>query len=157
MNEKKYQISAIRKTATKISKLMSGGWRKSKPLCQKPGVPCWTPVLVYFLLRWSSPRPTTWVGKGLFRLQLTVHYEMKSVQKFKAGAEAEAMKQCWVLAYSSWLVQTAFLYHSEPCAQVAPLIVGCTHVQRWPIEKMSHRLAYRPMCQKCFLKWGILF
>lgn len=52
MNEKKYQISAIRKTATKISKLMSGGWRKSKPLCQKPGVPCWTPVLVYFLLRW---------------------------------------------------------------------------------------------------------
>lgn len=68
--------------------------------------------------------------KVLFILQLTVHSEMKSGQKFKAGAEAGALKEGWVLAYSSWLVQTAFLYHSEPCAQVAPLIVGCTHPHR---------------------------
>lgn len=46
---------------------------------------------------------------------------------------------------------------SEPCAQVAPLIVGCTHPHRWPIEKMSHRLAYRPMWRERFLEWGILF
>lgn len=58
-------------------------------------------------------------------LQLTVHYEMKAGQKFKAGAGAEAMKECWVLAYSSWLVQTVV-----PCALLAPLKVGCTHPHR---------------------------
>jgi hypothetical protein len=55
--------------------------------------------------------------KGLFGLHfhITLHYQRKSGQELKqgrsleAGANAEAMEGCRLLACSSWLVQPAFL------------------------------------------------
>ena len=56
--------------------------------------------------------------KGLFNLinfQLIVHHwrksgeELKQGRSLEAGADAEAMEGCHLLAYSSWLALPAFL------------------------------------------------
>jgi hypothetical protein len=71
--------------------------------------------LVYELgllwLRWSTETKTTRGRKGLFGLyvHITVHPRGKSGQELKqygnleAGADAEAMEECCLLVFSSWL------------------------------------------------------
>jgi len=57
----------------------------------------------------------TWGGKGLCSsyFHITVHYQRKSGQELKqgrtleAGADAEAMQYCTLVACSSWLTQLA--------------------------------------------------
>jgi hypothetical protein len=59
----------------------------------------------------------TWGGKGLFGLcfGITVHCQRKSGQALKqarnleAGADAEAIEGCCLLACSPWLAQSAFI------------------------------------------------
>jgi hypothetical protein len=64
----------------------------------------------------------TWGGKGLFGLHFHSIIKSKSGQEFKqgrnlqAGADAEATEQCYLLAYSLWLAQPAFLQNPGPPA-----------------------------------------
>jgi hypothetical protein len=59
----------------------------------------------------------TWAGKGSFGLHfhITVHHQRKSGQEIKqgwnleAGADAEAIEGCCLLACSTWLAQPSFL------------------------------------------------
>jgi hypothetical protein len=59
----------------------------------------------------------SWGGKGLFSLHIhiAVHHQRKSGQELthsrnlEAGVDAEAMKECCLLACFPWLAQLAFL------------------------------------------------
>ena len=80
--------------------------------------------------------------------------ELKQGRNLEAGADAEAMDGCCLLACSPWFAQSAFLYHPGPPAQ------GWHHSQRagplshQPLtKKMAYRLAYSPILERHFLNW----
>jgi hypothetical protein len=55
------------------------------------------------------------LGKKEFKF--TLQFKNLSPREVRAGADVEAMEECCLLAYSSWLAQPAFLLHPGPSAQ----------------------------------------
>lgn len=54
-------------------------------------------------------------GKGLFQLITVWSHTLSLMEvraRLEAGAEAETIEECCLLAYCSWLVQPAFLYNN---------------------------------------------
>lgn len=54
-------------------------------------------------------------GEGLF--QFAVPYHRPSLTEVRAGANAEARAECYLLTCSPWLAQPPFLLNSGPPAQ----------------------------------------
>jgi hypothetical protein len=53
-----------------------------------------------------------------------------------SGTEAEAIEECTFLAYSAWLTQPIFLYHSGTSAKgVEPLKVCWALLYKTPVKK----------------------
>jgi hypothetical protein len=99
------------------------------PLVGTPQNTCVYPSYIYMymhivLVRVSIPalckhhgRDTSWGGKGLCSLHfhIAIHHQRKSGQELtqgrdlEAGADAEAVEGCCLLACFPWLAQLAFL------------------------------------------------
>lgn len=107
----------------------------------------------------------TWAEKNLFSSQVTIHPWGNPKQELKAGTEVEKMEECCVLAFSSWLIQLAFLYNPRLSATTQDDLPrgGATHnglcssTTIINLKKISHRSAYSPIKWKHFLNQGSLF
>jgi hypothetical protein len=98
-------------------------------------------------------------GKGLLgvHFQIIVHHWRKSGQELKqdwnleAGADAEAMEGCCLLACLSWLAQHAFLYNQDHWPRYGTTDLGRALPHQSLIEKMPNRFAYSPIVWQLFL------
>jgi hypothetical protein len=112
--------------------------------CHKMSCPC------------PPPKKTTCRRKGLFSLHfhITAHHlravraETQQDRNLEAGADAEAMKESCLLAWSLCLAQ--------PVTAPGPAAQGWHHAHQSLTGKMLCWLAYSPVSWRQFHNWGSL-
>ena len=72
-------------------------------------------------------------------------------RNLEAGAGAEAMEGCCLLACSSWLVQPAFLQNPGPQPEIASSTMDWALSHLPAINKMPYKLAYSLILWRHFL------
>lgn len=102
----------------------------------------------------SIPKPkTTCVRKGLFQLIILRSQSLREAREgtqsrnLDVGSEEEVMGECYVLACSSWLAQTASLWTNHQPG-------GGTAISHQSSFKKIHN---RPILWRHFLSWVSLF
>jgi hypothetical protein len=88
--------------------------------------------------------------KGVISLTFPYHspsskksrQELNQGRNLEAGADAEDMEGCCLLAYSSWLAQSAFSWNPGSPAQVAPPTEKVWALPQSQIKKIPNRLVY---------------
>lgn len=114
-----------------------------------------TNVIIFAFFDCGKHQNRKQFGEERVTSQLPVHYERMSGQGLRAGTEAEAMGEHYLLVCSPRLTQPDFLYNPGPCAQGGTVHGGWDFPYQILTKKISrhvHKCVRRPVWWSQYLK-----